>query len=415
MSGPSSMDSGQASRPRERAPQADGLGPVPRERDADTLNPRSTGVFGEVDFSIVLDDGLRVVRANGNFARWLGHDGPEDLQGRALADTLEQASRSKLEALPRRLAAAPEGPLVVELGHRSVDGRHLLGRYHVFGPGMLGAPQTEMVLLGSDRQMTMALLEEMIGLKREREARLARSREMNQRLARQNADLAALGNLVNNDLTASLNSISLIASLLADRDDLDREAVRRAGGDIQGFCTQMSNLLRGFVAMASVAHEPLRPERVDLTALIGPLARRVAARHEGIPHHVDLQIDAGVAWADPGHLRQIVDHLITNAFLHRDPARPTLEIRVATRNALGGVVLEVGDNGPGIPEDRHDAISRLFTRAHHHLDVADGIGLAIVKRLAEANCGTVSVESRAGRGSTFRVVLPAEPQAFEPA
>jgi signal transduction histidine kinase len=83
------------------------------------------------------------------------------------------------------------------------------------------------------------------------------------------------------------------------------------------------------------------------------------------------------------------------------------------------VLIEVSDTGIGIPQD---ALSRIFERFYRvdkgraREEGGTGLGLAIVKHLAQSHGGQVEVESRMGRGTTFRVRLPAAaPVAATPA
>src|SRR5262249_9748108 len=110
-------------------------------------------------------------------------------------------------------------------------------------------------------------------------------------------------------------------------------------------------------------------------------------------------------WVDAEMWEKIVLNLISNAFKY------TLEgqVSVSVRNRGGHVELTVADTGVGIPEDH---LSHVFERFHRVEGQAGrtfegtGIGLSLVKELAEIQHGSVSVESKIGRGSTFRVCLP---------
>jgi two-component system sensor histidine kinase ChvG len=86
---------------------------------------------------------------------------------------------------------------------------------------------------------------------------------------------------------------------------------------------------------------------------------------------------------------------------------------VVRREAPGTVALEVSDTGPGIPEhDLPRVFDRFFTtraplRADERGPKGSGLGLALVKAVAEAHGGHVSARSAPGEGATFRVTLPA--------
>jgi heavy metal sensor kinase len=117
---------------------------------------------------------------------------------------------------------------------------------------------------------------------------------------------------------------------------------------------------------------------------------------------------------DPIRLRQVVVNLVDNAIKYT-PVEG--RILVKSMQAGGKAVLEVGDTGAGIPQD---AIPYLFER-FYRVDGArsrelggTGLGLAIVKSICIAFGGAISVQSIAGRGTTFRVELPLESSALPP-
>jgi signal transduction histidine kinase len=76
-------------------------------------------------------------------------------------------------------------------------------------------------------------------------------------------------------------------------------------------------------------------------------------------------------------------------------------------------MLEVVDNGPGIPPEH---IRRIFERFHHGPQGRSGLGLAIALSVVERHGGSIQVESQPGVGSRFRILLPAaQPTSRAPA
>ncbi|MFH1091652.1 MAG: ATP-binding protein, partial [Pseudomonadota bacterium] len=111
--------------------------------------------------------------------------------------------------------------------------------------------------------------------------------------------------------------------------------------------------------------------------------------------------------ADPSALKEVATNLISNA-IHYTPPGGRVEIRTGEKN--GWVTLEVEDTGWGIAKEYQERIFDRFFRIkdEHTRDVVGtGLGLPIVKAIVEDHQGTVSVQSEAGRGSIFKVELPA--------
>ncbi len=109
---------------------------------------------------------------------------------------------------------------------------------------------------------------------------------------------------------------------------------------------------------------------------------------------------------DEPRLRQVAGNLLTNARVHTLPDTP---VRVRVSRSDDHAVLEVSDDGPGMRPDVKERVFERFYRADTSRSRAHGgagLGLSIVAAIVDAHGGTVSVESRWGAGSTFRVELP---------
>ncbi len=132
----------------------------------------------------------------------------------------------------------------------------------------------------------------------------------------------------------------------------------------------------------------------------------------GNGHQGRVQIVSEPVWVsgDTVRLEQVVGNLVSNALKF---TRPGSLVDVSVTREGNEAVLRVSDQGVGIPKDMLPKIFDLFVQAHHTIDRARGglgIGLTLVKRLAELHGGSVQAMSEGeGRGATFIVRLPAIP------
>ena len=154
---------------------------------------------------------------------------------------------------------------------------------------------------------------------------------------------------------------------------------------------------------------PLHLESVDVGALLSEAAERHAA--EAAARQLVLRVEPGqpaFARADRDRLMQIIGNYLSNA-LRYAPSPSTVTLAVARQE--GEVVVAVRDEGPGLPDDQLAHLFDRFYRADPSRSRAlggHGIGLAIVRALAEAMGGRAWGESGGpGSGSAFYVALPA--------
>ena len=107
--------------------------------------------------------------------------------------------------------------------------------------------------------------------------------------------------------------------------------------------------------------------------------------------------------ADPTQLQQAILNLVVNA---RDALRTAGEIRLRTSAGDGGrtVVVSVRDTGCGIPAEALERIWEPFFSTKG--DQGNGLGLSVVRTVAEQHGGRVEVDSVVGEGTSFRLVLP---------
>jgi signal transduction histidine kinase/ActR/RegA family two-component response regulator len=139
----------------------------------------------------------------------------------------------------------------------------------------------------------------------------------------------------------------------------------------------------------------------EVTELMGP---RIAEKHQDLAVHIAATLP--LAMADPGRVRQIVANLLTNAHLYT-PEGGRIHVGVEPDRAWVQIVVE--DSGIGMtPEEASHVFERFFRGGNGSAsNPGTGLGLSIVKSLVDLHQGQVEVDSEPGRGTTFRVLLPA--------
>ena len=162
------------------------------------------------------------------------------------------------------------------------------------------------------------------------------------------------------------------------------------------------DLSRGDSGRLALANEPVR--LADQLEQVADLARNTLSR----PLLLELPDDpAGrdaMAQADPPRLRQVLLDLIENANKYSPNQTP---IRLVLRQTTDSALIDVIDQGIGIPETEQKKVFERFQRGSNApAKTGSGLGLSVVKLLVEGMGGSIEVHSRLGEGSCFTVVLP---------
>jgi signal transduction histidine kinase len=179
--------------------------------------------------------------------------------------------------------------------------------------------------------------------------------------------------------------------------------LQRIGAQGERLNALVDNLLD--VSRADARVPSLQRERFDLAALVADTAERFAEEFArarcGVTLHAAEPVEG--RW-DRMRLEQVVTNLLQNAVRYAPGA--AVDIRVSGAGDRAQVV--VRDGGPGIPEREHARIFERFTQAEGPRAFAGGFGLGLwlVRQVAEAHGGTVALESRPGDGAAFTVSLP---------
>lgn len=250
-------------------------------------------------------------------------------------------------------------------------------------------------------------LEENIGLRHNestlREQALAGLRESQQA----QADRLRFFSAANHDLRQPVMAMGLQAEVL--RHQLN------AGEDMATVQHTVASLSRAQQALEGLTNQLLEIGRIEAAAdpitpvavALGPLMHEFARQGGGGRVRVRCP-DGAVAWTDAVALRRILGNLMDNALKFTPRGR----VLLACRRRSNGWRVEVRDAGIGIAPDAQERVFGDFEQVgnvERNLQRGHGLGLAIVRRLAQRLDVQVTLRSRLGRGSVFGFTLPAAP------
>jgi signal transduction histidine kinase/CheY-like chemotaxis protein len=216
----------------------------------------------------------------------------------------------------------------------------------------------------------------------------------------------------NHDLRQPLQTMGLYLDLAQQE-----AAHKKVGGAIPGYLahaknafTSVTHFLESLLDLARIEGKALVPKPAAVA--LGPLLGKLAKEYQPMAGRAGLELryvpTHAVAQTDPALVERMVRNLLGNA------VRYTREggVLLGTRRASGGWRIDVVDTGPGLSESDQAKLFRQFARLEEaHTGAAQlpgfGLGLSIVKGLAEALGHRVELASRKGRGSRFSILLPA--------
>ena len=209
---------------------------------------------------------------------------------------------------------------------------------------------------------------------------------------------------VSHELKTPVGALALLAETLASVDD--PVVAQGLAERIAAEATRVGAIVDDLLDLGQIeSHVPMR-ESVPVAELVDAAVERIAAAAAASGHELDVTACLGSLVCDRRQMVSAVANLLDNAIKYSEPGEP---VTLLARANDGWLTIEVRDRGVGIPSRDLDRIFERFyrvDRARSRSTGGTGLGLAIVRNVAHAHDGDVTVESREGEGSTFRLRVP---------
>jgi two-component system sensor histidine kinase KdpD len=226
-------------------------------------------------------------------------------------------------------------------------------------------------------------------------------------LAESDAFKSVLLASLSHDLRTPLAAIKASSTALLDSsvawDDQARSEFLHAIDEETDRLTRMVGNLLDLTRIEGSTLQPIR-EWYDIAELITDVIDRPGAHRTD--HRIETRIepDLPLAYFDYVKIAQVLANLIENASKYT-PLNST--ITISARARPGAIEIAVADTGPGIPaDDLPHVFDKFYRSTRERRTPGSGIGLAICRGFVEAHGGRIWVESKPGRGATFRFTIP---------
>ncbi|MGB8697805.1 MAG: PAS domain S-box protein [Thermosynechococcaceae cyanobacterium] len=215
-------------------------------------------------------------------------------------------------------------------------------------------------------------------------------------LEERNQELDRFVYIVSHDLKAPLRGIANLAEWIEE--DLARQLPtenQQLLALMRSQVNRMDAMINGLLEYSKAGRVELAPEIIDIPALLAEILDFTE-----VPPGFKINIDAQVSSLRTRRilLHQVLLNLISNAIKHHD--RPDGNLEIGVRDLGARYEFWVQDDGPGIPPEHHERIFEIF-QTLKSANESTGIGLSIVKKIVEAEGGTLQLTSEVDVGSKF--------------
>ena len=223
-----------------------------------------------------------------------------------------------------------------------------------------------------------------------------------------NRDLHDFTYMVSHDLKAPLFTLKGMLEIIREECSslTSSTTLTEPIGHMQQALNRLEALVAGVLEYSKISSQESSSTEIDLSTIFKEVLNDCAPKIQDLKANIQLPTTFPLVQGEQLKCYQIFSNLIQNALKYRDPARlPLIKIGCRPSNNRRTVIIEINDNGLGIPTTHIGSIFRPFHRAHGREIEGTGIGLACVKKIVDKLGGEVGVTSVAGVGSTFSITL----------
>ncbi len=232
-------------------------------------------------------------------------------------------------------------------------------------------------------------------------------------LERSNDELSEFAHAVAHDLKSPMRKISTFCDMLGGQ--ASHMTQNQVNGYIERMAvssSRMQNLIDDLLSYSQVTHDAEQKKTISLNYLLSEVVSGMDLWLK--ENNAEIIVKDLPQWPVYSvKIQQLFTNLITNAVKYRAANRKVV-VTISGSIVEDNCILEVADNGIGVPPDQFEKIFMPFQRLHAADDIeGTGLGLSICQKIVEKHAGSISIQSKEGEGSVFTLSLGRQSEDFK--
>lgn len=221
-----------------------------------------------------------------------------------------------------------------------------------------------------------------------------------------NRELEEFAYRTSHDLRSPLvSSLALLDVAEKAIQEQDKDMAWKSLTMIRDSLTRLEMLIRDILILNEIKNREEPYEEINIKEIVGESLKKLATmdNFEKITIKEDYQCPH--FYTKRLKSQMIIENLLSNAIKYYDPEKTKPYIKIASREEGGYYILQVKDNGLGIPRDQREKLFTMFSRLHPKVSFGSGLGLYLIKKGAQALGGDIRYKNHS-EGSIFEFILP---------
>lgn len=236
-------------------------------------------------------------------------------------------------------------------------------------------------------------------------------KDVEQELLRANSELEEFAYRTSHDLRSPIvSSIALINMARESIDTQEPEKIEHCLSLADKSLTKLEVLIKDILTLTETKNKEETFQSIDVqTAIEGAFEGMTQLQgFDKITKQLEVQQGHEI-WVKRSRFTMILENLISNAVKYHDPSENAPYIKISTEWEGPNFILDISDNGLGIPENQHQKLFKMFNRFHPKTAFGSGLGLYLMKKSAQVLGGDIEFIPQQ-KGAGFRLTIPQNQQ-----